>query len=211
MIRFGEHDLGIFGRQELQGYAARPAAPAGRVQRVLARRCPACGRCTCSRGHAEDGVRVDGDVRPGRAQDRARDGVDPVTELPGSPRPDAMGRAGSRRSRSVRSWSARLVVKVVSRIRESRLAPSDHPGPVQRHDGLAGSGAPGQAERPAVGALGVLALFGVQEHTPGAEVATLDHPAQLLVALDPGEGHLGGRMAQPLDQAVGIARSGLGC
>jgi hypothetical protein len=42
----------------------------------------------------------------------------------------------------------------------------------------------------------------VEEHAPCAEVAALDHPAQLRVVLDPHERHLRGRVKQPFHQAV---------
>ena len=77
---------------------------------------------------------------------------------------------------------------------------------MQEHDRLAGPGPPGQAERSRIRALSVLALLGMEEDTPGAEVATFDHPAQFRVVLDPSEGHLGGWMAQALHQAVRITR-----
>ena len=82
---------------------------------------------------------------------------------------------------------------------------------MQQHDGLAGSGAAAQTERPAVVLLDVRPLLGVQEHPPCAEVAVLDDPTQLLAVLhvDVRELHAGCRVLERFDDLRVVISGGV--
>ena len=86
-----------------------------------------------------------------------------------------------------------------------RVAAGQLAGPVDEHDGLAGSGAAGEPERPVVALLDVAALLGVQEHAPRPEVALLDDLPQLLLVADEGELGRGSGLPQGPEQ-VGVLR-----
>jgi hypothetical protein len=73
---------------------------------------------------------------------------------------------------------------------------------MQGDDRFAGSGSPGQPERPVVGlAVGDGPLRGVQVGPPGGEVA-LHHPAQLVVGVEVNELHAARRPRRRGDRVV---------
>ena len=189
----GQDDGLVLGLEERRcgdlsgkGLTGLPDGPAPRGPGAIQRALPAVAE------HVLDGVR---NARAGVPNHGPGDLVDALDEDAGPAEPRHRLRAGE-----PVDLGGEVIGQVagVGRQQHARpgVSPGEIAGAVDGDDSLSGARAPGQAEGALAGPLRVLALLGVEEDAPCAEVAALNDPAQLVIVLDRVEGHAGGGQTQ---------------